>query len=203
MSDRHRSVPESIFDAKYARDPDPWDYQTSPYELGKYQITLDALTEQQYQRALEIGCSIGVFTSMLAKRCRELLAVDASSPAIDLARNRCVLLPQVQFARMSVPDEFPDGSFDLIVLSEVGYYWSMHDLLRASRLVAERLTPGGTAILVHWTAPIDDAPLTGDEVHAAFQRAAAGLVKVTCYREERFRLDLYRRPVTDVGKPRS
>jgi len=202
MSDRQCSVPASVFDAKYARDPDPWNYQSSAYEHCKYQTTLDTLTEQQYRRALEIGCSIGVFTSMLAPRCQQLLAVDASSQALDLARNRCTHLPQVQFARMSVPDEFPDGNFDLIVLSEVGYYWSMTDLLRASRLIAERLTPGGTVILVHWTAPIDDAPLTGDEVHAAFHRAAKGLVKVSCRREERFRLDLYRRPVADDGKPR-
>jgi SAM-dependent methyltransferase len=200
MSERECSVPPSVFDAKYARDPDPWDYANSQYELDKYRMTLGALTEQCYTRALEIGCSIGVFTSMLAPRCQELVAIDVSPAALKLASIRCAHMPHVQFARMSVPDEFPGGDFDLIVLSEVGYYWSMSDLLRACRLINGRLAPGGTAILVHWTAPIDDAPLTGDEVHAAFDHSSSGLVKRTSLREKHFRLDLYRRPVPEAGK---
>ena len=202
MSERERSVPASVFDAKYAYDPDPWDYLSSPYELGKYQTTLDALTRQQYERALEIGCSIGVFTSMLAPRCQHLVAIDVSLAALELARTRCAHLPHVQFACMSLPDDFPDGKFDLIVLAEVGYYWSMSDLLMARQLIAGRLRPGGTVVLVHWTAPIDDAPLTGDEVHAAFDQTATGLVKVTCHREEQFRLDVYQRPSPETGNPR-
>jgi SAM-dependent methyltransferase len=202
MSERERSVPASVFDAKYARDSDPWDYQSSPYELGKYQTTLEALPRQQYERALEIGCSIGVFTSMLAPRCQELVAIDVSPAALELARTRCAHLHHVRFTCMSVPDEFPDGDFDLIVLSEVGYYWSMSDLLRARQLITGLLRPGGTVILVHWTAPIDDAPLTGDEVHAAFDRAETGLVKVSCHREEQFRLDVYQRPLPETGNSR-
>ena len=64
------------FEARYAADPDPWDFEGSAYERAKYERTLAALGERRYASAFEAGCSIGVFTAMLADRCDELLAVD-------------------------------------------------------------------------------------------------------------------------------
>ena len=60
-----------------------------------------------------------------------------------------------------------EGSFDLIVLSEVGYYWQREDLERTANLLADLQAPGSHLVLVHYTAPVTDYPLTGDEVHDA------------------------------------
>ena len=69
---------------------------------------------------------------------------------------------------MQFPRETPDQTFDLIVLSEVGYYLSERDLLMARDWIVNALRPGGHLLLVHWTPLVEDYPLTGDEVHDLF-----------------------------------
>jgi Nodulation protein S (NodS) len=64
------------FEELYAESNDPWNFETSVYERNKYGRTLQVLGERRFERALEAGASIGVFTEMLAGRCDELLAVD-------------------------------------------------------------------------------------------------------------------------------
>ena len=57
--------------------------------------------------------------------------------------------PSVAFAQLQVPQRFPDGAFDLVLVSEVGYYWSRVDLQRAAALIVDALLPGGNLLLVH------------------------------------------------------
>ena len=159
------SLPPTYFRQIYERSRDPWNFEKSPYEAGKYSETLDSLPRARYERALEIGCSIGVFTKLLAQRCEALLSVDVSERALEAARQRCALLPQVSFARMEVPHEVPSGLFDLIVVSEVAYYWHRADLERAMTLLAKCQPDGGHLVLVHYTEPVPDYPLSGDAVH--------------------------------------
>jgi hypothetical protein len=84
--------------------------------------------------------------------------------------------------------------FDLILVSEVAYYWSLADLARAEALIIEHLEPGGQLLLVHWTPFVDDYPLTGDAAHDAFAHGAgAALGCRLSRREEQYRLDLYER----------
>lgn len=159
------SLQPAYFDRIYAADADPWSFGSSDYEHAKYAATLAALPRAGYDRAFEIGCSIGVLTAQLAERCRQLLAVDVAQAALDQAQQRCALLPQVELQCMQVPSELPPGDFDLIVLSEVGYYWSLPDLHRALDWMFGALRSGGHLVLVHWTPVVADYPLTGDDVH--------------------------------------
>jgi predicted TPR repeat methyltransferase len=76
------------FEELYAKSNDPWNFETSEYERNKYRRTLEVLGERRFERALEAGASIGVFTEMLAGRCDELLAVDVSERAVVAARER-------------------------------------------------------------------------------------------------------------------
>ena len=159
------SLPPSYFEDVYAASPDPWNFETSEYEARKYQDTLAHLPRERYTNALEIGCSIGVLTRQLAARCDTLLSVDVSERALATATTRCADLPHVHFAQMHIPNEIPDGAFDLVVISEVGYYWQREDLERTASLLAARQPPGGQLILVHYTPTVPDYPLTGDQVH--------------------------------------
>jgi LmbE family N-acetylglucosaminyl deacetylase len=113
---------ERLFDAVHARDEDPWHYTSSWYEHRKRTLTLAALPAGSYAAGLEIGCSIGTLSAELAPRCGRFLAVDASSTAVDRAARRLAHLPAARTRHLTVPNEWPDGSFDLIVVSEVGYY---------------------------------------------------------------------------------
>lgn len=193
MIDRDRSTPSELFVGKYADDPDPWGYETSEYEHKKYRHTLAALPRSRYRSALEIGCSIGVFTAYLASRCDEVLAVDVAEQALQRAKARCSALPNVRFEMAEIPATFPEGKFDLVILSEVGYYWSTQDLIQARDLIVDQLAEGGHLVLVHWTAPIDDAPLTGDIVHETFMDTSDELQHMSGSRERLYRLDVFAR----------
>jgi SAM-dependent methyltransferase len=135
-----------------------------------------------------------VLTSHLAERCDALLAVDVVPDVLERARARCADQPNVRFALMETPRELPEASFDLIVLSEVGYYWSVDDLAIARRELAKRLQPDGHLILVHWTPWVHDYPQTGDQVHDAFMEDAGEAGPLRHLRHERHdtnRLDLF------------
>ncbi|HEY6890672.1 MAG TPA: SAM-dependent methyltransferase [Solirubrobacter sp.] len=156
-----RRLRPAFFDAIYAADPDPWKFETSPYEQAKYDATIDALRHEHFAGALEIGCSIGVLTERLAQRANALLAIDVATAALDQAKARG--LDNVTFERREVPEEFPDGAYDLIVISEVMYYLDA-PAFDATCDAIER-TLNGTLLAVHWRPDAPSYPLTGDEVH--------------------------------------
>ena len=181
------------FDEVYRANDDPWQFASSAYERDKYAATLAALPWPHYERVFEIGGSIGVLTAQLAPRCGHLLSVDVSEAALTQARQRCAEFPQVEIKKMQVPNEFPAGQFDLILVSEVGYYLSPADLARAADQMLAALPTGGQLLLVHWTPIVPDYPQTGDEVHEFFlQKAQPGgmLRHLLGQRHDKYRLDL-------------
>jgi SAM-dependent methyltransferase len=162
----HRDrAPVEHFERLARESEDPWDYATSDYEQRKYRRTLDYLPERT-GRTLELGCSIGVFTAMLARRASSLVAVDFSPTALARARERLRGTDHVVLLRRRLPEEMPEGPFDTIVCAELLYYWS-EPLVRAGlRRIEAALAPGGTLVAVHWRHPDPRRELTGDDVHA-------------------------------------
>ena len=188
------SLDRTYFETLYAQKADPWDFRTSPYEQRKYAATLDALSRPRYGRALEVGCSIGVLTRLIAARCDRLLSVDTSARALAEAERDCADLDQVTFRLASLPEDFPDGSFDLIMLSEVLYYLSKTDLGRVAAQCGEALTTNGEIVLCHWLGETN-YPLTGDDAAESFISAMAPRVRIVKqWREPEYRLDLLARP---------
>lgn len=168
-NDRVRETLQSdYFDNIYQANDDPWNFSVSEYEAGKYAATLAALPHEKYESAFEIGCSIGVLTAQLALRCHSLLAVDVNQKALQQARDRCQNLSNVKLELMQVPQAFPDEKFDLILVSEVGYYLSVNDWQQTQRKIIEHLNIGGNVCLVHWTHVVEDYPQTGNAVHDSF-----------------------------------
>ena len=154
------------FERIYARDADPWQTESSEYERAKFARTLAALPAPRVARALDVGCSTGVLSARLAERCDELTAVDFSRRAVEAARERLGGLPNVTVERLDLPSEMPAGPFDLIVCSEVLWYWSRDDVLMGLRGMESALAPGGALIAVGWTGVDPEAPMTGPEVNA-------------------------------------
>ena len=186
------SLPAEYFSHVYNNSNDPWSFETSPYEKAKYEATVAALPKQHYNKALELGCSIGVLTAMLAKRCSHLLSTDISDAPLQTARQRLKAEPQVIFVQAALPDEYPDGTFDLVMMSEVGYYLSKEDLEKAKEKIVDSLERGGDLMMVHWTPFVPDYPLTGDEVHDLFLHDKR-LQHLFGKREEKYRLDVMRK----------
>ena len=190
-SPKSRSLTTDFFEAFYRENPDPWQFATSEYEAQKYATTLEALPRDRYRSGFEIGGSIGIMTEQLAQRCDRLLSIDVSTIAQSQAIQRCQHLNNIDFQLMSVPDEFPDDVFDLLVLSEVGYYWCWDDLHKAQSSILDRLQPQGHLLLVHWIVDARVLPLTGDEVHDSFLKLVPDRFKqIHSLTTDKYRLDL-------------
>ncbi len=177
------------FESTYARQDDPWGFMSRWYEQRKRAITMASLARERYRSVFEIGSSIGMLTELLAARSDRVLAVDVSQSAVDRSRLRLARYPQVCVEQMDVAEAYPSGEFDLVVLSEVGYYFSADDLDGLLRRIEQSLTPEGTLLLCHWRHPVADYPLTGSEVHAAAE--SLKLTRITQHIEKDFIVDIY------------
>ena len=94
---------------------------------------------------------------------------------------------------MFVPDQWPKGAFELILLSEVVYYLSRGDVGRLAARVTNSLATGGSVILVHWTG-LTNYPLSGDEAAALFiEPVGPACVVDRADRYAEFRLDVLTR----------
>lgn len=196
MSDARRpteSLGEDYFAKIYAEKSDPWGFATSEYEAEKYARTMASLPRDRYRRCFEVGCSIGVLSEMLLVRCEELVAFEVNKRALKRARERNGKYQRGRFRKAAFPEKVPDGTFDLIVLSEVAYYWAEDTFVLAQKLITGRLQePRGHLALVHYTPEDTDYPMTGDEVHERWLKVE-GMRCVKAYRGERYRLEVLER----------
>lgn len=187
-----KTVSSNYFAALYTGQEDPWNYAGSEYEAAKYRDSLAALPRRSYERALELGCSVGVFTRLLAARCRSVVAVDVSPQALIRAQTRCADLGNVRFERCDLITAFPAGAYDLVTFCELGFYFGPNDLTRIKDAIAQALVEGGHLLLVHWTPLVEGHAQTADDVHKAFV-GDARFARCTSAFEENYRLNVVRR----------
>jgi SAM-dependent methyltransferase len=186
------TLDSSYFRERYAASPDPYGLAERWYEARKYALTVALLPRERYGAAFEPGCSIGVLTAQLASRCDSLLACDAIPDAVASARARTTGLPGVRVERRVIPGEWPPDSFDLIIFSELLYYFDDTDLNQVLRLGIGALRPDGHIVAVHWRHPAPGHPRTGDEIHQALA-SHPGLERLAGYRDPDFNAEVYTR----------
>ncbi len=187
----------AYFARLYAASDDPWGFRSRWYEARKFALTLAALSRQRYRRAFDAGCSNGELTRAIAARCDALHACDLSPRAVALARARLHDLPQADVRQRELPREFPDGRFDLIVISELGYFLPPRDLERLVSLSIGALEADGEIVLCHWRRPIADAPQDAAAVHACFARIAGRTLCRRCAVDDTdFLLEVWTPPST-------
>ena len=185
------TVPLEYFENLYADNPDPWRYETEWYEERKYALTLASLPRKRYRRAFEPGCSIGVLTMALAARCDSLISADWVSTAVRQVRDRVRDMPWVEIQKMTVPHQWPAGTFDLIVISELARYLSDDDLKRLIDRTILSLEHDGHLVLVHHR-PDGPVPQSAEAVHGAFA-ARNELFGLASYAQPEFLLDVLER----------
>ncbi len=158
-----------FFDAVYAASPghDPWEFGVSTIELDRYDAIVAHLSDRTYESCFEPGCSIGELSIRLATISRQVVAMDFAPHAIEEARRRHGTTAAIDFRCGALPSDLPraDAPFDLIVLSEVGYYFDTDHLGAMTRELLPLLAPGGRLLAAHWTGSSPDHVLSGETTH--------------------------------------
>ncbi|WP_103500156.1 MULTISPECIES: SAM-dependent methyltransferase [unclassified Streptomyces] len=194
------STPAGYFEAMYRGAEDPWRLRDRWYEQRKYALTVASLPLPSYRRAFEPACSVGELTVRLADRCDSLLAADRVASAVRTTRARTQGVPGVRVAEMTVPEQWPEGTFDLVVLSELLYYF---DEARQRALVdraCASLDHGGTLATVHWNHAVPDHRGTGADIADRLARRE-GLRLLTDHREPDFTLQIHARHAPGAPAP--
>ncbi len=179
----------AYFNALYEKD-DPFHYRTRWYEQRKR-------ARERFTRGWELGCSNGVLTAALAERCDQLLATDLSDGAVAAARAMTRRHAHVTIKQARHPQDWPAGTFDLIVLGEMGYYLSQEEMRHTAAQVVRSLTPQGIVIACHWRVPFEQARCSAAFVHAQLDE---GLPRVFSYRDQDMLLEGWSADTTSVAE---
>lgn len=189
-----RFFSQRYFERRYSK-PDPWHYQTSPYEQLKYQRTLESLPKKEFQKILEVGCSEGVFTEKIARMGSEVLGVDVSVTALERAKQRCAHLKNVRFRHLDIVKDEIENGFDLIFCAEVLYYLGPREIRKICEKITQSLTDEGHLVLVNaWPA--------SRRLHRAFQEhPQLQLVREGVYEDKLrpYAISLFKKARSQVG----
>lgn len=179
------------FDRLHREAEDPWHVRTRWYERRRRQVLAASLPRERYAQGLELGCSVGETTAVLADRCDALLAVDGSAAAVETAGRRLRDAPQVTVEQLRLPEQWPDVSADLIVVSEIAYYFDPETWDAVIDRIRTSLRPDGEVLLCHWTGEADDFAQSGATAHERF-RTRTGMRPVIGHHDEAFALEVFR-----------
>lgn len=132
-----RSERQAIFDSYFAIFP--WDSLPPDGGVG-----------------MDVGCGSGRWSMLVAPRVRHLHLLDASSAALDVARENLRSVPNVSFHQASVGDlPVPDASLDFAF--SLGVLHHVPDTTAAIRAAAAKLKPGAPLLLYLYYA-FDNRP---------------------------------------------
>ncbi|OLS60739.1 class I SAM-dependent methyltransferase [Pseudomonas putida] len=184
------SVDARYFANLFAASDDPWAFRTRWYEKRKRDLIMASLPKQFYERIFEPACANGELSAALAERCSELVCHDLDATAVSLARQRLAHLPGVQVEQGHLPGDWPGGSFDLIVLGEIGYYLDPAQWLQVIEQAVASLNADGALLACHWLHPIDGCPQDGRQVHALLEQRLP-LYRVLRHEEADFLLEYW------------
>jgi len=183
------------FESLYAASSDPWNVRDAWYEQRKRAILLACLGQPRYRNVFEPGCGNGEMSAALAPRCDRLLAFDGAPSALAAARRRLPesAAPHVRFVAGRLPQDWPQGEcFDLIVVSELAYYFDLATLAAMLGAAAASLAPQGELVLCHYRHPFDDRVTPTGAVHDIPSRLP-GLRRRLHHLDDNFQLDAWER----------
>lgn len=128
-----------------------WDFM-APAEQERHRQVIEAIAAFRgpgnWGTALEIGCSEGIFTMELARRCRHVDAVDLSAVACTRATARCAALKNVTICREDLRGNRSETRYDIILAMCVWeYLQGPGEHAIAARNVISALRPGGLLVL--------------------------------------------------------
>jgi SAM-dependent methyltransferase len=200
---------QEYFDALYDRSDDPWRIAGNWYEQRKRGLVTAMLPRRRFRHGFEPACGGGELSLELGRRCDRLLCSDFSATAVEIAQERWQqagassrgMSCDARFVRMAVPGEWPVqtvAAFDLIVLSEFGYYLDQSALNALPALVDASLAQDGVLLACHWKHDFAERRHDTKAVHAVFDGVDA-LHRCAHYEDADFLLDVWSREPRSVA----
>lgn len=138
------------FERLYLESPDPWNYQSSAYERRKYEYVLACALKWRNagESALEVGCSVGVFSRMLAEHFARVMGIDISKEALAAASDYNRDATNVRFVHSDLQSLDTDEQYDVIFCAEILYYIAEKDVEIVCRQLEKYLSARGIIVLV-------------------------------------------------------
>lgn len=138
------------FERLYLESPDPWNYHASEYEHQKYKRVLACALKWRkgFANALEVGCSVGVFSGMLAGRFDHVTAIDVSKEALSAATLHNHAVKNVRFMHSELQSLDTDDQYDVIFCAEVLYYIAEKNVPIVCQQMERYLSAQGVILLV-------------------------------------------------------
>src|SRR5579883_686450 len=136
------------FDRLYTLDKDPFNVLGSSYEQEKRENLISFLEGAHFDSILDIGCGTGVMLHYLAAYGGNVVGLDFSSQAIELAKRSLHDIPTIRLIEGDLRSLKMGEQFDLFVCSEVLYYLTSAELEAALRLIGEHARPNAKLISV-------------------------------------------------------
>lgn len=186
------AIPGAHFDSLFTQSPDPWRYNSEPYERDRFQRTVAALAGRRYRSALELGCANGALTEQLAPLCDRLLATDTSRAALDAARDRLGARANVVLEQRTMPQDMPDARFDLIVASDMLYYLGLDGVVALMAAIERTATPDARVLLASYLGGTDTV-ITGEMAAEIAIAHLPGWARIHADRTDRLRIDVMAR----------
>lgn len=136
-----------------------WDFE-APAERARHRRVVGAIVHElgnnDWGDVLEIGCSKGVFTEELSRRCRNVVATDISPVACVQARKRLDGRSNVRVEQLDMERDDLGSNFDVVLAMDVFDY--VHGRRRLGRVVgklARTLRKDGLLVLTSTRLPAE------------------------------------------------
>jgi protein-L-isoaspartate O-methyltransferase len=152
------------FERLYLETPDPWNYQTSEYERRKYEYVLACALKWRSANtsSLEVGCSVGVFSRMLADHFERITAIDLSKEALAAASHYNRGARNARFVHSDLQSFDADEQYDVIFCAEILYYIAEKDVEIVCQRLEKLLSARGIIVLVSGLASGQASPVYFD-----------------------------------------
>lgn len=181
------------------RDADPWGYKSRWYEARRRQLIAAMLPHAHLGEVLELGCSTGLITALLAPRAQRVLAMDVSFAAVDKARQRLQAQPHVQVLHANLVTDWPADRFDSFLVCDVGYYLQQPQLEQLARQMSGSARPHSFVLVAHWRHAFAQVVTPTEQVHKILA-VGLGWHRQACYQDEDLLIELWSSTRTSVAQ---
>ena len=149
-----------------------------PASAGRFRFRAESVIVQQLIRnakidttgaVLDLGSGVGYWAEFFAKRFREVIAVEASSPLFESMVQRCSSYNHFTPIQGDVLSYEPEGRFSLIFLGGLLMYLNENDVVALLKKLKSFLNPGGVILCRETT--VRNGTITRDGEYQAIYRS--------------------------------